>query len=137
MSQNINDFFKTYATNFAKQNIPNIVNAYSFPMCFYTPMGTSVVVNEEDCYKNCEELVSVYESLGMNNPKHEIISTKKLNPGTSLVEIRWDFFEENEKIVSFTTIYILGESDDTVKILGVFEVDEYDKINELKTAKNS
>lgn len=132
MSQRINDFFKEYTKNFSTGNVSNIVNAYSLPTCFYTATGISAVMDEAIFYKNCEEIVRIYDHLNMKNPKHEILSIKKLNSSTDLVEIRWDFFNKNKKIVSFTTIYIIGESDNTIKILGVFEVDEHDKVGELE-----
>jgi len=134
MTQSIDNFFKDYATSFAKGHIPSIVGAYSFPTRFYTSTGMAIIANEPDFYKNCEKLVELYDQLGMKNPTPEIISTTQLNPSIDLVEIKWNFLREDKKTFSFTTKYIIGKSDGTPKILGVFEVDEHDKISELETA---
>jgi len=73
----------------------------------------------------------------MTSASPEIISITNLNAHIHLVEIQWRLFEETKEMVSFSTKYILGKSNQQFKILGIFEIDEQEKISQLEASKKA
>jgi len=137
MNSNIENFFKEYATNYAKQSVVGISSMCSFPFSFYTQTGISVIVDEPEFAKNSGLLLELYAKLGMESSSPEVISIIDINAVIKLVEIKWHFFEAEKEIVSFFTQYILGESNGKLKMLGVFQVDEHAQVGKLEALKKA
>ena len=125
----IKDFFEQYANAFSKRDLAGVVNAYSFPIVFYLEDGTSHLMNEPEFYENSKKLIAIYEGIGMEMVNFRVVSIKQINPSSSLVEIEWSLLDPNgNQLVNFITVYIVGNQNSKLKIIGVFLVNEREKI---------
>lgn len=125
----IEDFISQYASAFSGRNLTDLVDFYRFPVAFYLEDGTSTTMDELEFYENGKKLISLYESLGMASVSFHIVSKIQINQSCILVEVEWSLMgSSGNSLVSFVTRYIVGVQDETVKILGVFMVNEREVI---------
>ncbi|MGK0291050.1 MAG: hypothetical protein ACI86H_002517 [bacterium] len=126
-------FFEKYAQTFENGNSNEIAEFYHFPSIFYVDKGPVVFRDIEAFGKNVERLMQLYKKFGVQSVKFEILNLSDMNPISSLVELKWFFLDENHALITdFTTKYILQKSEEQLKIVSVFVIDEPKKIKELQ-----
>jgi hypothetical protein len=127
-------FFREYSCSFYSYDLNKIVSAYFFPIPFYLTDGTCIVFDRSQFIENGEKLLDNYKTIGMKSVTYRIISVNELNASTMLIEIDWRLLDQQDsEIITFSTRYILLYKKNELGIIGVFEVNESEKMMKFKT----
>jgi hypothetical protein len=131
----IDEFFEGYAKAFSERRPAEITRFYAFPVVFYLINGSSQQMSQADFDENSQQLIAMYQELGMQSATFKIVSVVKMNPAISLVEVEWMVVNQRgEPSIGFSARYIVGVQSGELKILGVVMNDENAAIAEYSKA---
>ena len=125
-------FFDRYAAYFTAADSLQIAAMYDFPATLYSATGDAVVLDRPAFLRNCELVFRSYDELGVRQITHRLIGESPINGVIRLVEMEWIFWNEaGERMTDFRTRYIVRDFNGHLIILGVVEVNETERLEQL------
>ncbi|WP_116126802.1 hypothetical protein [Lewinella sp. IMCC34183] len=126
-------FFDRYAAYFSTSDSLQIAAMYAFPATFLSATGESVILDRPGFLRNCELVLRGYDELGVRTVDHRLIGDSPINGVVRLVEMEWIFLDATgARLTDFRTRYIVRDYAGHLTILGVVEVNETERLAELR-----
>ncbi|MDP5209878.1 hypothetical protein [Microbulbifer sp. 2205BS26-8] len=138
--ENINALFLDYRRHFETGNAEEIADFYRFPLHYYRENGDKLVIHRSAFVQQVHKLLSAYRRLAVNQILGTVTEVLALNNFSSLASVRWTLLHQQDdtrtgELYSSQTRYLITETPPSLKVDGLFIVDESAKIREAVRAR--
>ncbi|PPK88096.1 hypothetical protein CLV84_1060 [Neolewinella xylanilytica] len=125
-------FFDRYAAYFTASDSLQVAAMYAFPASIFSATGQSVIMDRPAFLRDCELTFRKYDAVGVKRITHRLVGDSPINGVIRLVEMEWIFLDQaGERLTDFRTRYIVRDFNGHLIILGVVEVDETERLEQL------
>ena len=125
-------FFDRYAAYYTASDSLQVAAMYEFPAAFYSATGQVSTMDRPAYLRHCELVLRRYDELGVKKVTHRLIGDSPINGVIRMVEMEWIFLDgAGERMTDFRTRYLVRDFNGYLVILGVVEVDELQRLQEL------
>ncbi|WP_346838303.1 hypothetical protein [Microbulbifer sp. SAOS-129_SWC] len=130
--EQINRLFLDYRRHFEIGDAQQVADFYRFPLHYYREDGSKLTVSRDEFVQHVDKLLSAYRRLDVNQILGTVTDVNELNENNSLATLNWILLcpdgDKSTELYSATTRYLLGDTEDGLKIDGLILVDEAAKI---------
>ncbi|MCW8128544.1 hypothetical protein [Microbulbifer halophilus] len=130
--EDINRLFLDYRRQFEVGDAQQVADFYRFPLHYYREDGSKQAVSREYFVRQVDKLLNAYRRLQVNQIVGTVTDVIELNENSSLASLNWTLLypqgEKSAELYSATTRYIVGDTQDSLKLDGLVLVDEAEKI---------
>lgn len=120
ISQALQSLFKHYVAAFEQFNVAQAMSCYRSPCSLSTPDNLKVLNDEVQLKAEFEDIFSQLKGLGFKKVIAEKASYSKVTDELTLVNVLWQFFDENNQMFTdFTALYHVAGQEDDLSIVNV------------------
>nr|WP_284500255.1 hypothetical protein [Microbulbifer sp. GX H0434] len=124
--------FLDYRRQFEVGDARQVADFYRFPLHYYREDGSKQAVGREEFVQQVDKLLRAYQRLQVSQIVGTVTDVIELNENSSLASLNWTLLrpqgEKSGELYSATTRYLVGDTEDGLKIDGLVLVDEAAKI---------
>jgi len=130
--EQISRLFLDYRRHFEIGDAEQVADFYRFPLHYYREDGSKLAISRQDFVQQVDKLLSAYRRLDVNQILGTVTDVNELNESSSLATLNWILLcpqgDKSAELYSAITRYLLGDTEDGLKIDGLILVDEAEKI---------